>query len=213
MELLVLAKEPVAGRVKTRLCPPCTATEAAEIAEAALAETLATAVVSAADRIVLGLDGAVGPWCPPGVEVVEQGTGDLAARLERLWSHARGPAMQIGMDTPQIGVEDLDLAMAQLTDGDTDAVLGPADDGGWWGLGLRLPSVGVFDGIATSRADTGANQLERLRSLGLTVVMLRTARDVDRWDDAVAAAAAAPGTAFAAAVRRVLADLTPMGTR
>src|SRR5215510_8302076 len=102
VDLIVLAKEPVAGRVKTRLCPPCTPTTAAALAAAALADTLAAGCASGADRVVLALDGEPGDWCPPGVTVVDQGTGSLASRLTAAWQHARGPALLIGMDTPQL---------------------------------------------------------------------------------------------------------------
>ena len=98
VELLVLAKAPVAGRVKTRLCPPLTPAQAAEVAEAALADTLEVAVGSGADRVLLVLDGEPGPWCPVGLEIVGQVGGPLGVRLESAWSHARGPALQIGMN-------------------------------------------------------------------------------------------------------------------
>ncbi|MEO5678521.1 MAG: glycosyltransferase, partial [Acidimicrobiales bacterium] len=72
---LVLAKEPVAGRVKTRLCPPLTPAEAAAVAEAALADTLAAVARCGADRLVVALDGAPGPWLPAGFEVIPQRGG------------------------------------------------------------------------------------------------------------------------------------------
>ena len=203
MDLLVLAKEPVPGRVKTRLSPPCTPEEAAAIAAAALADTLAAAVASGADRVVMALEGEAREWCPPGVVVVPQGHGCLADRLRTLWRATTGPALQIGMDTPQIGAGGLDAAMAWLDDGTHDAAMGLAVDGGWWAIGLRRPTPGVFDGIETSRADTGARQRTRLTALGLRVAELVPARDVDTWDDALAVAALAPQSAFADAVGTV----------
>lgn len=204
MDLLVLAKEPRPGRVKTRLCPPCTPQEAATIAEAALADTLAAAVASGADRVLLVLDGAPGPWCPSEVEVVPQGEGDLAARLTTAWRATTGPALQIGMDTPQVGASALAAAMATLLDPGVDAVLGPAADGGWWAIGFTRPApAGVFDQIATSRPDTGARQRARLHHLGLRCVDLDQQVDVDTWDDARQVAAAHPALRFAAAVGAV----------
>ena len=212
MDLLVLAKEPVAGRVKTRLVPPCTPEEAAEVAAASLADTLAAAVASGADRVVLGLEGRPGAWCPPGIAVVDQGTGALADRLETLWAQARGPALQVGMDTPQITADLLRTAMDRLAtpdaDGEVDALIGLAEDGGWWALGLRDALPGCFGGIATSRADTGARQRARLGDLGRRVGLLPTLRDVDRWADALAVAALAPTTRFARAVDGVQARRT-----
>jgi glycosyltransferase A (GT-A) superfamily protein (DUF2064 family) len=211
VDLLVLAKEPLAGRVKTRLCPPCTPDEAAAVAEAALADTLQAATAAGADRVVLSLDGRPGSWCPPGVEVVPQGEGTLADRLAATWRHAAGPALQIGMDTPQVTGAELAEAMAGLVDHDRDgdgggheAVLGLADDGGWWAIGFRGPCPhDAFSGIATSRPDTGARQLARLEALGLRVGLLRAQRDVDTWSDARLVAAAHPEGRFARAVARV----------
>jgi hypothetical protein len=202
VDLLVLAKEPVPGRVKTRLTPPCDPVDAAAIAEAALADTLRAAMASGADRVVVALDGAPGPWCPPGAVIVDQGAGDLAARLDATWAATRGPALQIGMDTPQVGASALGEAMARLHEG-SDAVLGLAEDGGWWAIGFRRPHPGAFAGIRTSRPDTGARQLERLTRLGLRTGLLAVERDVDTWEDALAVAAASPHGAFASAVRSV----------
>lgn len=197
MQLLVMAKAPVPGRVKTRLCPPCTPEEAAELAEAALADTLAAATATGADRVVVALDGRPGPWLPPGVAVVSQRGRGFDERLANAWARCGGPALQIGTDTPHLTAADLDRAMATLAAPETDAALGPADDGGWWAIGLRRPDRRVFVGVPMSRSDTCARQLERLRSIGLTTRILATQRDVDTIDDAFAVAAGAPATRFA----------------
>lgn len=210
MQLLIMAKEPVAGRVKTRLCPPCDPVDAAAIAEAALRDTLEHALASQAERVVLALDGTPGRWCPSGVEVIDQGAGDFATRLARAWGHMPRPTLQIGMDTPQLEARDLDTAMSALAKPGVDAVLGPALDGGWWGLGLRgrpTETDEVFADIAMSRHDTGDRQLDRLRMLGLHVEILPTHRDADTWGDACAIARAAPSCRFSEAVREVEAGL------
>ena len=75
-------------------------------------------------------------------------------------------------------------------------MFGPAEDGGFWLLGLREPDPALLLGVPMSRADTGARQLARLR--GLRVATVRTLRDVDTADDVVRVAAQAPGTRFAA---------------
>lgn len=203
MDLIVLAKEPVPGRVKTRLTPPCTPDEAATIAAAALADTLSAAMATGADRVIVALHGEVGPWCPPGALVVPQGSGTLADRLTTAWRTTTGPALQIGMDTPHLGVDALDGAMAQLVEGPCDAVLGPAQDGGWWAIGFREPHPEAFAGIPTSTADTGNLQRQRLDALGLRTTLLQTERDVDTWEDALAVAALAPDGEFSTAVRAV----------
>ncbi|HEY8525768.1 MAG TPA: DUF2064 domain-containing protein [Acidimicrobiales bacterium] len=211
MDVIVLAKEPVPGRVKTRLCPPCTPGEAAALAAAALADTLAAARASGADRVVLALDGRPGAWCPPGVEVVPQGAGPLNRRLAAAWSATPGPAVQVGMDTPQVTAADLDRALDALAGDGIGAVLGPAADGGWWAIGLRRPHPEAFAGVPMSRADTGARQLARLEALGLRTALLPVRTDVDTWTDALAVADAAPATRFAAAVRALAAGRPAVG--
>ena len=201
----MLAKEPRPGRVKTRLCPPCSPDEAAALAAASLADTLEAAVDSGADRVVVALDGRPGPWLPPGVVVVDQGTGGLDRRLATAWSQARGPALQVGMDTPQVTGAALAAAGGLLDAPATGVVFGPALDGGWWAVGMRRPDPAVFLGIATSRPDTGARQRARLAARHGAVHDLPTLRDVDRFADAVAVAALVPGSRFAAALAGVAA--------
>ena len=196
-----MAKAPVPGLVKTRLCPPCTPEDAARVAEAALADTLDAALGSGADRVVLALDGEPGAWLPSGIDLVDQGEGSFNDRLACAWSSTRGPALQIGMDTPQVTSRALMDAFDACYR--FDSVIGLACDGGWWSLGLRLPRADVFDGIAPSRVDTGVRQLQRLRHLGLEPALLGEQRDVDAWDDALQVAAVAPRTRFAAAVAAV----------
>lgn len=203
--VMVVAKEPVAGRSKTRLCPPCNAAEAAAVAEVALAHTLEAAIAAGVERRLLALDGSPGPWLPPGFEVVPQADGDLGRRLAHAWSHIDGPCVQVGMDTPQVTGANLDAALAAL-DG-ADAALGPAVDGGWWALAMGHPEAGMFDGVAMSRADTGIQQRRRLTALGLAVVDLPPMRDVDTFDDAVAVAAAMPGSDFAGLVAQLSATV------
>jgi rSAM/selenodomain-associated transferase 1 len=198
VHVTVVAKEPVAGRVKTRLCPPCTPEEAARLATAALVDTLAAAKASRADRVVVALDGDPGDWLPPGCIVVPQRGAGFDERLAAAWVDAGGAGVQIGMDTPQVTADDLDAALDALDR--HDAALGLADDGGWWAIALRRPDPSVFRGVRTSRPDTGARQLDRLRALGLDVASLPPRRDVDRFGDALAVARQAPHTAFATAL-------------
>ncbi|TDD69867.1 DUF2064 domain-containing protein [Jiangella aurantiaca] len=209
-QVLVVAKEPVPGRVKTRLCPPLDPVEAARVAEAALADTLDAVARCGADRRILALDGRPGPWLPPGFEVVRQVRGPLGARLAAAWRYAGGPGVQLGMDTPQVTPFLLDDALRLIVEGGPrTAVLGPAEDGGWWALGLWRWRRGVFDGVPMSTPHTGARQAERLRSLGLTVTPLPVLRDIDTAADAVAVADAVPDSRTAGVVRALLAGAEP----
>jgi glycosyltransferase A (GT-A) superfamily protein (DUF2064 family) len=203
VHVLVVAKAPVAGRSKTRLCPPCTAQEAADIAEAALADTLSAVAACGADRRVIALDGPPGSWLPAGFEVMSQVSGAFDHRLAEAWMAVGGPGLQIGMDTPQVTPELLDQCLARLEPRSTDAVLGLACDGGWWSIGLRAPQRRVFLGVPMSQPDTGARQQHRLHELGLRTEMLPELRDIDHIDDALAVAAELPGSRTAHVVDRL----------
>jgi hypothetical protein len=197
--VVVIAKAPVPGRSKTRLCPPCTPTEAAELAAAALADTLAVVAAVGARRRVLALDGELAVL-PDGFDVIRQRGAGLGERLGHALSAAGGPALVVGMDTPQLTPAFVEHAAARLVRGDVDAVLGPALDGGYWTIGLRTPDPAVFEGVPMSSTETCIAQVRRLRRLGLRVGALPALRDVDTIDDARAVARIAPASAFAAAV-------------
>ena len=205
--LVVLAKAPRAGRVKTRLCPPCRPAQAAALARAALEDTLAAgAAAPAAGRRVLVLDGPAGAWLPPGWEVIPQSAGGLAERLAHAFAAVGEPALLVGMDTPQVTPALLDAGLAALAH--ADAVFGPAADGGYWALGLRRADPAVFAGVPMSAADTGAVQRARLAALGLRTAELPPLTDVDTIGDARRVARAAPAGRFASA----LAALEPIAT-
>jgi glycosyltransferase A (GT-A) superfamily protein (DUF2064 family) len=193
--LLVIAKEPRPGRVKTRLTPPFTPEEAAALAEASLADTLDVVARTPARRRVLVLEGEPGPWLPPGFEVVRQCAGGLDERLAAAFAACDGPALLIGMDTPQVTPE---LLTVDLTD--CDACFGPAEDGGFWALGLAEPDPALLRGVPMSTPHTGAAQ--RARLAGLRVREMPRLRDVDTAHDAGVVAATAPDGRFAALLDR-----------
>ena len=207
MNLLVIAKAPLAGRSKTRLCPPLEPEEAAALAEAALVDTLHT-VREAAEmlgaRPVLVLDGEPGAWLPTGFLVVRQRGGGLGERLAAAFDDVGGPAFLVGMDTPQLTPALVVDAVRRLEAPGVDAVLGEAVDGGWWAIGLCRPDARVFAGVPMSTSRTCEAQRASLAALGLGIDELSTLRDVDVIDDAVAVAAEAPGTRFAEAVARLV---------
>lgn len=201
--LLVIAKQPVPGRVKTRLVPPCTHEQAAALAEAALADTLHTVLMVPARRRVLVLEGEPGPWLPSGFEIVPQCGGPLDERLAAAFAAVSGPALLIGMDTPQVTPGLLTVGWQAA-----DAWFGPAADGGFWALGLRVPDPALLRGVPMSAPGTGVVQRARLRRAGLRVVDLPQLRDVDTAADAVAVALEAPRSRFAARARNLAAVLS-----
>ncbi|MFD5830174.1 DUF2064 domain-containing protein [Lentzea sp. NPDC060358] len=204
--LLVMAKSPVPGQAKTRLCPPLSLEEAAEVAAASLLDTLSAVLATPGAVPVVALAGVVRREdvrdALAECVVVPQRGATFAERLVHAHADVARfgmPVLQIGMDTPQVTPELLG-SCAEFG----EAALGFARDGGWWALGLRDPlRASVLRDVPMSRADTGARTLEALR--GLRVRTLPVLSDVDTMDDARAVAADVPGGRFAAALTEIAA--------
>ncbi|MBN6038487.1 DUF2064 domain-containing protein [Amycolatopsis sp. 195334CR] len=212
--LLVLAKAPCAGKVKTRLCPPASPVQAARIAAAALLDTLVAARAVPDARTVVALSGDLAE-AEEGVEIaslindlpVYSQRGDsLGERIAAAHADAASrypglPSLQIGMDTPQASPRLLAECARSLNAPGADAVLGPATDGGWWVLGLRDPLIAAsIADVPTSRDDTGRRTTTALRAGGLQVREVPTLSDVDTAEDAVRVRDLVPGSRFANAV-------------
>ncbi|MGH8878191.1 MAG: TIGR04282 family arsenosugar biosynthesis glycosyltransferase [Stackebrandtia sp.] len=209
-DLLIIAKQPLPGRVKTRLTPEYSPAEAAELATAALTDTLRVAADTPARRRILVLEGEPGDWLPKGFTVIRQRGRGLDERLANAFTDAGGPALLIGMDTPQVTPE----LLAPVTDLDSwgcDAWFGPADDGGFWALALAEPDPGLLLGVPMSRDDTGRRQRQRLLRAGLRVRDLPRLRDVDTAADVDFVARLAPDGRFAATAYRLGHSTTPRG--
>jgi glycosyltransferase A (GT-A) superfamily protein (DUF2064 family) len=195
--LIVIAKECLPGRVKTRLHPPLSLEQAATLAAASLDDTLEAVAGLPATRRVLAFDGRRAPAAAAGYDVVPQVDGDLDARLGAIFDDCTEPALLIGMDTPQVSADVLAPIFSGWPD-DVDAWFGPAADGGFWALALRIPNGDLIRGVPMSRDDTGARQLDRLHEAGLRVRLLPTLTDVDHIEDAYSVALLAPTGRFAA---------------
>lgn len=199
--LLVIAKEPVPGRAKTRLCPPCSPVQAASLARAALLDTLEVVQRTPASRRVLVFEGDAQRWGRDGFEVIAQRGDGLRERLAAAFEDVGAPALLIGMDTPQLTPALLLDGMRALSEPEFDAVLGPALDGGYWSVGLKRPhrdAREAFRGVPMSAESTLRRQRGRLRRLGLRVHEQATLRDFDTIEAARAVAREAPGSRFAA---------------
>lgn len=217
-QLLVLAKQPIPGQVKTRLCPRFSPAQAAELAAAALADTLAAVAATRARRRLLvlagppagELSGELGALpaglgeLPAGISVLPQRGRGLAERIAAAYADAYAvalPMLLIGMDTPQLTATMLAAALDALLLPDVDAVLGLAADGGWWAMGLRRPDERLLRDVPMSTSQTGRVQRGRLLGAGLRIADLPILRDVDTPADVARVAAAAPSTRFAATAR------------
>lgn len=186
--LVIMVKFPAAGRVKTRLGRDVGAiratqfyrhTAAAVIARLARGRGWHTILSATPDHAKLPIS-----W-RRSVDVVNQGSGDLGRRMQRIFDRAPpGPVVIVGTDIPAIGIADIARAFRAL--GKADAVFGPAADGGYWLVGLRRTPrvIAPFEGVRWSTqhalADTEANVRDR------AVVRVATLSDVDSGDDLAA---------------------------
>ncbi|HEY2500774.1 MAG TPA: DUF2064 domain-containing protein [Mycobacterium sp.] len=210
--LLVVAKAPEPGRAKTRLAATVGDRVAADIAAAALLDTLdAVATAPVAARVVAltgDLDAAVGGdeirQRLESFTVIVQRGDDFADRLAN--AHADSgfggnPVLQIGMDTPQVTAELLTGCARRLLE--SPAVLGLACDGGWWVLGVSTPAMAeCLRTIPMSQPDTGELTLKALRDNGIDVVPVDRLADFDVVDDvAVVRDACGPASRFARVTR------------
>lgn len=206
--MLVVAKAPAPGLVKTRLIGPVDAAGAAAIAAAALSDTLETALSVKDSRVVVALSGEISGLAAEltgllaACRVVPQWGNTFGERLRRAHRDAAVPGgvvLQIGMDTPQLTVGLLEDGLDRA--GQYGAALGPATDGGWWALGLADPlAADCLPRIAMSRPTTFRDTRKALTSHGLRPAVLPTLTDVDTWTDARRVAESVPAGRFAAAV-------------
>ena len=209
MHLTIIAKEPRAGFVKTRLCPPCTPQQAADVAAAALLDTLdavdaVVARLTGVDRVLL-FDGDPTAWTRPGYRVVAQRGSGLASRLSNAFDDL-GPGLVVGMETPG-AVHNLAAGVSALRSG-LDAV-GLAVDGGYWAIGLHRADPVVFDDIPMSTSSTGLAQLSRLHRLQRQVRMLPMSHDLDTIDDLhIAARHAGEGSRLRVAAQALILQLS-----
>jgi glycosyltransferase A (GT-A) superfamily protein (DUF2064 family) len=213
--LLVVAKAPVAGLAKTRLAASIGGRRAALLAAAALMDTVDSARAVPGATVVCALTGDLTAaeradelaTALRDCVVFPQRGATFADRLANAHADVAArfpgtPVLQLGMDTPQVRPALLTGALTRLAE--TDAVLGPAVDGGWWALGLREPAnAHVLRAVPMSQPDTGARTAAALRDIGLRVSSLPEVSDVDDWTDAVRVAAQAPTTRFALAFAAV----------
>lgn len=211
--LLVIARAPVPGLAKTRLAAAVGDRIAAEIAAAALLDTLDAVAAAPVPARVVALCGELDDAVDAAeirdrlasFAVIPQRGNDFANRLANAHADAAAvdgcPVLQIGMDTPQVTSELLADCARRLVD--APAVLGLARDGGWWALGVRTPTLAeCLRDVPMSQPNTGSMTLKAVRSNGISVSLLEELTDFDFVEDvATVREDCPPGSRFARAAR------------
>ena len=196
--LLVFAKAPRPGEVKTRLARSLGRGGAADYDEAAgiyrrMGRMIVDAVADAPATVTVchdppDADSEVRDWLGPTVaQYWSQGEGDLGDRMSRMFTRAfehAGRAAVIGTDTPAVGAETVARALAALDS--ADVVLGPSRDGGYYLLALREDRPELFAGIEWSTPSVLAATVARARRAGLRVTFLEVESDIDTAADLAA---------------------------
>jgi rSAM/selenodomain-associated transferase 1 len=184
----VLAKAPVAGFAKTRLIPVLGADGAALLQARLIERAAATACAAAIGPVTL--------WTTPdashpvfkalgthlSIALARQVEGDLGARMLAAVAAANGPALIIGTDCPALCADHL-RAAADILRAGADAVVVPADDGGYALIGLRHAEAALFCDMRWSTPDVMSETRQRLRQSGLSWQEPFTLWDVDVPDD------------------------------
>jgi len=184
--VVVMAKRPVPGKTKTRLCPPLTPLEAAELYEALLRDSID--LVSSLRGIELAIAvtprtavGQMGSFAPRGARMLAVDGADIGECLrgatEQLFSEGFTRVVAVNSDGPTLPAEYVERAVAMLAN--SDVVLGPAEDGGYYLIGMRQKQPGLFTDIAWSSSRVAVQTLERAAAAGLTVAQLPSWYDVD----------------------------------
>lgn len=209
----VMAKAPDAGVVKTRLCPPLSPREAAALARCFLrdrvAQVRALAGVSPVIAYTPASERGVFQRLAPAFTLIAQHGIDLGARmrstLATLLATGHRAAIAIGTDTPTLPTAVLQHAVDRLTSQDVDVVLGPADDGGYYLIGVRADHPMLFDDMPWSTSTVLEITVRRARAAGLRTVCVNRWFDVDTPEDLTRLRAAlAESQDVAPATRRFL---------
>lgn len=206
--IVIMAKAPIPGKVKTRLRPEFTDDEAAMLAGAALSDTIAAAL-ACTTNVSVALERFGSRSVPKEVgnlTVIDQQGEGLGARLdhalEASWHSNPGRNLVIGMDTPQVTPELL-TAVVNLAESPRGCGIGLADDGGFWALAFAGKPAPVLAQVPMSRADTGALTVTALRAAEYTVRIGHGLADVDDATSAAQVAQKAPNTLFARKYREI----------
>jgi len=194
--LLLFAKAPIAGQVKTRLHSHCSPEQAAVIAEILLEESIVKAQSAWPGEVHLSV------WLDYqheflqrmqkrySLKVAQQAAGDLGEKMLAALNGFGYPAVVMGCDAPHVPAQVLQNAFDILSSG--QSVIGPSEDGGYYLLGLQQPQPNLFNDIAWGGDQVLETTLVRARSTGLALHQLDVLNDVDEWQDVCRAARVLP---------------------
>ena len=194
--LILFAKAPVAGRVKTRLMTHCSATQAAEIAKILISATLRNARRYWPGRVILSVwPDLRHPFIRHSVadrpaELVVQPHGNLGEKMHRSMQQYGYPAAILGCDAPHVSPAALQATWEHLQSG--TPVIGPSHDGGYYLIGLAGDAPAIFDDIEWGTERVLAQTMQRADTVGLKFARLPELHDIDTWDDVLAAASELP---------------------
>ena len=186
-----MAKAPLAGQVKTRLCPPLSPEEAAELYRCFLLDKIEQVrSLDKASPVIAYTpadSGDLFEGLAPGFSLLPQRGVDLGARLasclEHLLAAGNGGALATDSDTPTLPVPFLQRAVDLLAGQQVDVVVGPSEDGGYYLIGLRAPQPELFAEMPWSTSRVLRETTERARVRGLRLAELPPWYDVDTPGD------------------------------
>ncbi|MFQ5903698.1 MAG: TIGR04282 family arsenosugar biosynthesis glycosyltransferase [Candidatus Binatia bacterium] len=189
--LVVMAKAPLVGSVKTRLCPSLTQAEAAAFYECLLEDTVSQLWKFRASDFWIAFAPEGEEYFRrrfmKGIDLLAQRGRDLGERLHHvfvdLFHKGYEEIVVVGSDSPAISLSTIAQTYEQLRGEGCDVVLGPSSDGGYYAIGLKRPLAELFHQIPWSTQDTLKSTLERVRELGLKVELLPPAYDIDVEED------------------------------
>ena len=190
--LIIFAKEPRPGQVKTRLSPPLSPEAAAQLYHCFILDILDEMARVPEVRLAVAFSpltarGFFRRLAPPGTNLFPQVGADLGERMARAFARSFaagfGPVLLRGSDVPDLPAAVLLEAKEVLAARRAQVVLGPATDGGYHLVGLTEPQPRLFQGPAWSSSTVLADTLRLARQQGLRVHLLPPWADIDTYDD------------------------------
>jgi rSAM/selenodomain-associated transferase 2/rSAM/selenodomain-associated transferase 1 len=192
--VVIMAKAPVPGQVKTRLVPPLTPEQAADLAKRLLVEAVEQVQRLKGVRTMVAVSPSEGiphvqQFLPPTVSLIPQSDGDLGQRLahafEELFAKGAKGVIVLGADHPDLPSEYLARAVKLLRQGSDPLVIGPTEDGGYYLIGLTRPHPELFRGVPWSTSEVLKVTLAKAKAAGLSVTLLPPWYDIDRPEDLI----------------------------